>query len=540
MLAYEAHDAGRSHRATAERALHDEAAVAAWELLALVHSQVDGPATAVLSPVTGVRAASPYEALPPAASLAPAAARALPCPDSAANAARLLFRLDLRDGAFTSSPLASSGGALGAPSPDPRFVQWVRTTVANDVEALYRPEWRFAAVFGPPPFTDRAIVYAVKYAEHQAPIAAFGFSSCSDAFRPIVSSVMERRPLLPASVTGGTRSDSLFSVVVVAPGGETLYRSAATPTVIATAEATLPALSGLTARVALLPGAMTHLALGAPPRSRLPMLVGLLALTAGLIAVAILQIRREQELSRLRTDFVSSVSHELRTPLSQILLFAETLRLGRVRSEAERREAADVIVQEARRLGQLVDNVLHVSRAERGLATVRLEDVAVAPLVREVAEAWQAMGGAPALRLALDESATAHVDRGALRQMLFNLLENAAKYGPREQTITVGLATTLGRARLWVDDEGPGIPPGARARIFEPFFRLPRDVAAATAGSGIGLFVVRELAELQGATVEIDSSPSGGSRFVLTLASASGAPERSGVSATAQRADAAP
>ena len=285
---------------------------------------------------------------------------------------------------------------------------------------------------------------------------------------------------------------------------------------------------------------MELLAFGALPEPRVPILVGLLTLTAALIVLTVLQLRREHELSRLRSDFISSVSHELRTPLSQILLFAETLRLGRVRSEAERREAADVIVQEARRLGQLVENVLHVSRAERGLAMVRLERVALAPVVREVAEAWQAMGGAPALRLALDESATAHVDRGALRQMLFNLLENAAKYGPREQTITVGLATASGRARLWVDDEGPGIPPGARARIFEPFFRLPRDVAAATAGSGIGLFVVRELAELQGATVEIDSSPSGGSRFTLTLAPAPGAPEHSCVTVTSQRADAAP
>src|SRR5206468_1637555 len=105
--------------------------------------------------------------------------------------------------------------------------------------------------------------------------------------------------------------------------------------------------------------------LGGLPQSRLPLLLGALGLTAGLIVTALVQLRREYELARLRTDFVSGVSHELRTPLAQIRMFSETLLLGRVRSEEEGRRSLEIIDQEARRLTHLVENLLHFSRSER-------------------------------------------------------------------------------------------------------------------------------------------------------------------------------
>src|SRR5205823_8566778 len=103
------------------------------------------------------------------------------------------------------------------------------------------------------------------------------------------------------------------------------------------------------------------------PRSRLPLLAGLTVLTAALVLIAIVQLRREHELSRLRADFVSGVSHELRTPLAQIRMFSETLLLGRVRSDDERVRSLEIIDQEARRLTHLVENLLHFSRSERRL-----------------------------------------------------------------------------------------------------------------------------------------------------------------------------
>src|SRR5581483_12183266 len=136
------------------------------------------------------------------------------------------------------------------------------------------------------------------------------------------------------------------------------------------------------------------LALGAIPDSRVPLLVALLALTAAMIVVTVMQLRREHELSRLRSDFISSVSHELRTPLSQILLFAETLNLGRVRTEDERQSATDVIVQEGRRLMHLVENILHFSRAERQMARLDPEPLDLNRTARAIIADWLPLAAA--------------------------------------------------------------------------------------------------------------------------------------------------
>jgi len=96
-------------------------------------------------------------------------------------------------------------------------------------------------------------------------------------------------------------------------------------------------------------------------------------LTAALIGTALVQLRRESQLTRLRTDFISGVSHELRTPLAQIRMFSETLTLGRVRSDEERRRSLAIIDQEARRLTHLVENLLHFSRSERQTAHITPE-----------------------------------------------------------------------------------------------------------------------------------------------------------------------
>src|SRR4029450_6763047 len=125
-----------------------------------------------------------------------------------------------------------------------------------------------------------------------------------------------------------------------------------------------------------------------PPGSRLPILLGLLALTVALAAVALMQLRREHELARLRADFTSSVSHELRTPLAHILLFGETLELGAVRSDADRRLAVETIVHEARRLMRMVDNVLHFARTTEGRVKLERTDTELGPLVESIATAF--------------------------------------------------------------------------------------------------------------------------------------------------------
>jgi len=264
-----------------------------------------------------------------------------------------------------------------------------------------------------------------------------------------------------------------------------------------------------------LPAAVAGRLVVARPVSRLPVLLGLLALTAGLAIVAARQLRREQDLVRLRADFTSSVSHELRTPLTQILLFAETLELGRAGGEDARREAIDIIVQEARRLAHLVENVLHFSRAERQMIRVKKEMLAVAPLVREITERFVPLAGNAALRIRaeLDERLVAQVDSECLHQILINLLDNAVKYGGGAVIVRTSLHDA--HARIEVEDGGAGIPAADRERIWKPFVRLRR--SDGVPGSGIGLAVVRQLVAAHGGRTAIEDVSGGGTRFVVEL-----------------------
>jgi signal transduction histidine kinase len=227
------------------------------------------------------------------------------------------------------------------------------------------------------------------------------------------------------------------------------------------------------------------------------------------------QLRREGELARLRADFTSSVSHELRTPLTQILLYAETLELGRAAGEGERRRALGVIVQEARRLAHLVENILQFSRAERRTVRVRTEGRRLAPLLRETVERFAPLaGGSARFVLEVDEALTAPVHADSLRQIVINLLDNAAKYGGAGR-VTLRASLVEDRARLEVEDAGPGIAPRDRARVWEPYVRLER--SPAVAGSGIGLAVVRELTVAHGGACWAEEAPTGGARFVIEL-----------------------
>ena len=511
MLAYEAHDAARSHRATAERALHDYAAVAAWELVAGVNEAVQSSLGGALAPMTRARATSPYELLAAPSVLAASADNVLRCADPAGDSLRFYFRLDFRDGT-----LATFGAPLSA-----AMRAWVADTITRHGRNAYKPDWGYAVVLGAPQGEPRAaLTYAVKYAEHGAPIAAYGFRTCADIISPsLIRGVIARRSLLPASVATTARNDSLVDILVRDRNGTTIYESPNTQVSPYSADVPLEQVGALTARATIRPHAVELLAFGALPESRVPILVGLLTLTAAMVVVTIMQLKREHELSRLRSDFISSVSHELRTPLSQILLFAETLNLGRVRTEAERHSATDVIVQEGRRLMHLVENILHFSRAERRMTRLGPEPLDLSAVVKGIVDDWRPLAAAADVRLETKYGIDVHAiaDRSALRQMVLNLLDNAVKYGPASQAVTIGTSSSGGRARVWVEDEGKGIPPRERERVWHSFYRLDRDANSSVAGSGIGLYVVRELARLHGGDAWVEDAPSGGARFVVEL-----------------------
>jgi signal transduction histidine kinase len=337
----------------------------------------------------------------------------------------------------------------------------------------------------------------------------------------VVDQVAKETPLLPPALTGEEDTAKLLSFAVSIPSGREVYSSPIQyPPEIQAKDTVGAVLGGLTGAVQINPDAVELLVIGGLPKSRLPTILGLLALTSAMVLVAIFQLRREQELSLLRTDFVSSVSHQLRTPLAQIRMFGETLLLGRVRNEEEEQRSLEIIVKEAQRLTHQVDNVLHFSRAQRGEIALSLQEAPLAPLVSEVLESFCPLAEAQNCRVeaSLDESLTAWVDPGAFQQILLNLLENAVKYGPSDQIIDVRLRKgAAGTVQLLVEDEGAGIPPEERAGIFAPYSRLERDRESGVAGSGIGLAVVKELSRRQEASVRVEDSVSGGARFVVAF-----------------------
>jgi signal transduction histidine kinase len=510
LLGVEALRATRSHRVTAERALRDYATVAAWEFLSAVDDRLQRDASAALGPVAGNPAASPYDSLPSAAALTPAADSLLPCGPTD-PAPRFTFALDLRSGALTTR----------GDAPTTALRSWLGDTIAAAARGELAGSGRSGVVWG----AGTVVVYAVKtvryngYAAHEAPLAVYGVATCRAAFAPLFAGIMARHALLPAQVAGGLPNVKLVSLEVADPAGRTLFRAGppAAPGAYAGDPASNP--GSLVVRASLPPDVAGQLVV-ARPGARLPLLLGLLALTAGLTAVAARQLRREHELVRLRNDFTSSVSHELRTPLTQILLFGETLELGRAGGEDERRQALAIIVQEARRLTHLVENVLHLSRAERQMVRIVPVPTPLAPLLREIVERFAALAGSAAVRLRteLDDGLVATVDGAALPQIVINLLDNAVKYGG-DGPIVLRTALDAGRARLEVEDTGPGVPAGDRLRIWEPFVRLRSEDGVP--GSGIGLAVVRELVTAHGGECRVEAAPSGGSRFVVELPGAS-------------------
>ena len=335
-----------------------------------------------------------------------------------------------------------------------------------------------------------------------------------------------REPILPEPIAArGAGNDAVF-LELLDPWGRALLRSPGVYDAASGASRTVAGpsdiLAGLTVRASIAPAAARSILAGGLPASRLPLLAATTALAAGLLAAAFVLWRREGELLLLREDFVSGVSHELRTPLAQIRLFAETLLLDRIRTPDESRRSLEIIDQEARRLSQLVENTLAFSRSERGTSSVSPSTRDVAALIRSALEGFAPLLTASGARLETDLPAHAEalIDEDALRQVLVNLLDNAVKYGPPGQRITVCLAQQNGRLRIEVEDEGPGVPREDRHRIFEKFVRLERDRQMHTGGTGIGLSVAGTSSFSMGASFASKAAAAGGARFVIELPAA--------------------
>jgi len=215
---------------------------------------------------------------------------------------------------------------------------------------------------------------------------------------------------------------------------------------------------------------------------------------------------------------VASVSHELKTPLTAIRMFAETLALGRTRDEATRSEYLETIVDESERLARLVDNVLDFSKIEQGKKIYRMRPTALPDVVRSAARAMRyplSQQGFD-LNVSIDETLPAlSADPDALEQAILNLLSNAMKYSKTSKQIDLSCSRYNGDAVIAVTDHGIGIDASDQPRIFEKFYRVRSPDTDLIAGTGLGLTLVKHIAQSHGGSVDVQSAPGRGSTFSI-------------------------
>jgi signal transduction histidine kinase len=533
LLAYRAFDASRAQRLMTERTLRDYAGFAAFQLKSASSVRMPSQARGAFELV--VRSINTQGPTPPLG-----AERAAALIGERSSLCRCLEGVSF----YYQVTFADSGiDASASPIATPENLRRVRDTVIAQARAQtmapVRPEPQLAnpAAPRPPgvPMTGQFLVWIFSRLGERAyvfthvltvdaagkPVIAYGFAAPAEyPVTRAVRAVLATQAVLPSTLTRELSLDSILAVAVRTPAGQVVYKSS-TPvdSLYAVTDSLEPRLGGLVFEVAINPAAAGRLIIGGLPRSRLPEVLATAFVAVCLLGLLLYQFRRQEELGRLRDDFVSGVSHELRTPLAQIRLLAELLRMGKVPTE-ERERSLRIIDKEARRLSFLVDSILSFTHTRRAELSPTRTDVATE--IDEIVSGFEPLAQARGVRITthLERGIEADVDRGALRQVLLNLLDNAVRYGPPQQNVTITTAAAGDTWTLEVADEGPGIPADERERIFDPYYRMKRDEGGAVGGTGIGLAVVRRLVKEHGGRVHVaaaNGDGAAGARFVVAL-----------------------
>jgi signal transduction histidine kinase len=244
-----------------------------------------------------------------------------------------------------------------------------------------------------------------------------------------------------------------------------------------------------------------------------------LLMAAG-VFMAYRNISREMNLARLKSDFVANVSHELRTPLALIRLYAETLELGRLTAKEKYQEYFRIIREESERLSALINNILDFSRIEAGRKEYDFKETNLAELVRTTLESYRfqiEQNGFAFEENIAGDIPPVNVDREAIARSLLNLVNNALKYSKDQKYIGVSLYRSNGSVKLEVRDRGIGIAAAEQEKIFEKFYRCGDPLVHNTKGSGLGLSLVRHIAQAHGGNVSVESAPERGSKFTIAL-----------------------
>ena len=249
------------------------------------------------------------------------------------------------------------------------------------------------------------------------------------------------------------------------------------------------------------------------------MLIGilyLLIIIGGFILIK--NIRREMQLARLKSDFVSNVSHELRTPLALIRMYAETLEMDRVKSDEKRYEYYRIINQESERLTRLINNILNFSRIESGRKEYKFSSININQVIQSVFDmySYHIEQEGFVLNIELDDQIPEiQADTEAVSEAFINLIDNAIKYSKDKKEISVRTGKEENFVFLEVQDKGIGIDQTHQSAIFEKFYRISSALVHDTKGSGLGLSLVQHIMNSHQGKIILESEPDKGSNFRL-------------------------
>ena len=279
-------------------------------------------------------------------------------------------------------------------------------------------------------------------------------------------------------------------------------------------------------RLALLQNDTELFDLATESRTTIYLWTGILVVAVvGILAAIILRVvRRQMALARLKNDLTATVSHELRTPLSSMRVLVDTLLDAGELEEGKTREYLQLIAQENERLARLIQNFLSFSRMERKKYAFHFAPLAPAQAVDAAVETVRGRFHEPDCRLEvqMDENLPFIVaDVDALTTALVNLLENAYKYSDAtRKEITVRVRAVENKVVFSVHDNGIGIAPRERRKIFQPFYQVDHRLSRRGSGCGLGLSIVQYITLAHTGKVSVDSSPGGGSRFTIAIPAA--------------------
>jgi two-component system, OmpR family, phosphate regulon sensor histidine kinase PhoR len=233
-------------------------------------------------------------------------------------------------------------------------------------------------------------------------------------------------------------------------------------------------------------------------------------------------LTRLKQLERTREEFVANVSHELRTPLSLIKGYVETLLDGARNNPEVAERFLKIIERNTNRLDLLIQDLLTISALESGRMKLNLQPVELRPLAEKVFADLHAKSEGKNISLvnALPEL-TAQADVNRLDQVFANLVDNAIKYGRVQGSVRVGgKKLEDGSLEIFVQDDGPGIPPEALDRVFERFYRVDKARSRDQGGTGLGLSIVKHIVQAHGGEARVESEPGKGATFFFTLPAA--------------------